>query len=92
MAESDSGRRSSGKSREDKQTLRRGELYELPIRKLWVGMTEARPATCSFCKIGRPIKGGLYSLANQPTSATRSWAFASVSVAGWTGSWSTIAS
>src|ERR1700681_4484268 len=43
-------------------------------------------------KTGRPIKGGLYSLANQPTCATRSWAFASAAVAGCAGSWRTVAS
>jgi hypothetical protein len=47
-------------------------------------------------KIGRPIEGGPNTPAgcgpNQPTRATRSWAFASAVVAGCTGSWSTVAS
>src|SRR5215467_16358884 len=45
-------------------------------------------------KIGRPIEGGLNTiqLANQPTSAIRSWAAASAAVAGCAGSWRTVAS
>src|SRR5262249_42910225 len=45
-------------------------------------------------KKGRPIEGGLNTvqLANQPTSAIRSWAAASAAVAGCAGSWSTVAS
>src|SRR5262249_15618757 len=39
---------------------------------------------------GRPET--LWQLGNQPTSATRSWAAASVAVAGCAGSWSTVAS
>jgi hypothetical protein len=45
-------------------------------------------------KIGRPVEGGPNTLAarDQPTCATRSWAFASAAVAGCAGSCSTIAS
>ena len=48
----------------------------------------------NFEETGRPIEGGLNTLAarDQPTCATRSWAFASTAVAGCAGSWSTVAS
>ena len=46
-------------------------------------------------KLTRPPNRGrpaLLQLSNQPTYATRSWAFASAAVAGCAGSWSTVAS
>jgi hypothetical protein len=60
MAESDSGRRSSGKSREDKQTLRLivgGELYELPIPKI-VGWHDGSAPSDMFFLQNRPPNQG----------------------------------
>ena len=54
----------------------------------------SRVAPAIFRKIGRPIGGGpnTFAARDQPTYATRSWAFASAAVAGCAGSWSTVAS
>jgi hypothetical protein len=73
------------------QKVAAGEVR--PADSKFVGWQGENAPGDIFRKIGRPIEGGPNTLAarDQPTCATRSWAFASAAVAGCAGSWSTVA-